>query len=143
MDADAAVKPGSDRWTVFSDRRLKQKIQPLQNPLEKLLGLHGVTFEWRNPQTGGGHVGPQMGLIADEVASVFPGWVGVGPGGYRTLTISGFEALTAEALRQLRTEDDREIEALQVRNAELRARVEKLESVLTQFDHPRQSGRGK
>jgi hypothetical protein len=61
-----------------------------------------------------------MGLIADEVQRAFPQWVGRDPKGYQTLTIGGFEALTAEAVRELRKEKDEAIRRLQEENAELR-----------------------
>ncbi len=131
LNVDAAYKPGSSHWTISSDRRLKQKVQPLHGALDRLLGLHGVTFEWRDPLTQGGRFGPQIGLIADEVARVFPAWVGNGPGGYQTLTVCGFEALTAEALRDLRAEKDAQIEQLRCENAELHARLLRLEELLS------------
>ena len=69
-------------------------------------------FNWRDPASQGGITGMQMGLIADEVQRVFPQWVGRDAKGYQTLTVGGFEALTAEALRELREEKDCEIEDL-------------------------------
>jgi endosialidase-like protein len=50
--------------------------------------------------------GPQTGLIAQEVEKVFPDWVSSDPEGYKELTIRGFEALTIEALRELKNEVD-------------------------------------
>lgn len=129
---DSAAKPGTNTWTIFSDRRLKKNITPLTGALEKLLALSGVRFEWQDAALAGGHPGPQMGLVADEVQQVFPEWVGMGPNGYKTLTIGGFEALTAEAIRQLRAEKDAEIAAQQAQIANLTARLEHLEHVLQQ-----------
>ena len=48
--------------------------------------------------------GPQLGLIAQEVEKTFPEWVSSDPGGYKELTIRGFEALIVEALRELKNE---------------------------------------
>lgn len=127
LATDSAAKPGSNTWTIWSDRRLKRNIQPLHGALERLLALRGVTFEWRDAQHGGGRSGPQLGLIADEVRTAFPEWVGRDAQGYQTLTTTGFEALTAEAVRELRAKNAAEIEALRVENAELRARLERLE----------------
>jgi Chaperone of endosialidase len=47
--------------------------------------------------------GPQIGFIAQEVEKVFPQWIGE-KDGYKTVGITGFEALTVEALRELRFE---------------------------------------
>lgn len=141
---DSAAKPGTNTWTIFSDRRLKRNIAPLTGALEKLLSLQGVCFEWTDPSFGGGHTGPQMGLIADQVQDAFPEWVGKDPRGYRTLTIGGFEALTAEAVRELRADNatqlkqrDAEIERLETivardgrKITELQARLQRMEAVL-------------
>ncbi len=133
LTADSAVKPGSDRWTIFSDKRLKTEIEPLQGALDKLLALQGRTFRWRDPATQGGRYDVEMGLIADDVQRVFPQWVRTAPNGYKTLTVSGFEALTAEALRELRAEKDhelgekeREIQNLKSEISDLREMVEAL-----------------
>lgn len=117
---DSAIKPGSNTWTIFSDRRLKKNIEPLSGALEHLLQLRGVTFNWIDPATQGGITGTQMGLIADEVQRAFPQWVGRDSRGYQTLTVGGFEALTAEALRELRAEKDRQLDEKDREIAKLR-----------------------
>lgn len=118
--ADSAVKPGSDRWTIYSDKRLKKDIEPLRGALERLLALQGRTFHWRDPASQGGRYELEIGLIADDVERVFPRWVRTAPNGYKTITVSGFEALTAEALRELREEKDCEIENLKSEISELK-----------------------
>lgn len=127
---NSAAKPTSNTWTIFSDRRLKQNIQPIQGALEKVLALQGVTYEWIDPASQGGMDGVYMGLIAQDVEPVFPEWVSVDARGYRTLTVSGFEGLMAEALRELQAESIRERAALESRCRELEARVLGLESRL-------------
>jgi hypothetical protein len=61
--------------------------------------------------------GPQIGLVAQEVESVFPEWVSEDSEGYRELTVRGFEALVIEALRELKTEVN-----------DLKARLDELET---------------
>ena len=39
---------------------------------------------------------------------MFPDWVNTGPDGYRRLTFRGFEALTVEALRELKSSLDKD-----------------------------------
>ena len=41
-----AEKPGGGSWAVFSDRRLKQDIAPIDRPLDRLLALHGTEYEY-------------------------------------------------------------------------------------------------
>jgi hypothetical protein len=128
LHQDAAYKPGSSSWTIMSDRRLKTRINPLDDALAKFLSLQGHTYHWRDPATQGNHYGPQMGLIADEVAEVFPAWIGRSTDGFQTLTVSGFEALAVEAVRELRREKDEQIEQQCDEIAALRERLERLEA---------------
>src|SRR5262249_32294101 len=44
-----AYKPGGGSWAASSDVRLKKNIKPLGNALDRLLELHGVTFEYSHP----------------------------------------------------------------------------------------------
>jgi hypothetical protein len=118
-----ASKPGGGSWASFSDARLKHDIRPLEGALDKLLRLRGVSFYYNDPGAISELPGERIGMVAQEVESVFPDWVETGARGYKTVTYRGFEALTVEALRDLRAEKDREI-------ADLRARIERLEAAL-------------
>ena len=118
-----AAKPGGGSWSVYSDARLKQKVRPLRRALQKLLSLQGVTFEYKDPRHKLGLPGRQMGVIAQQVETVFPQWVGHDQEGYKVVTVHGFEALVAEAVRELREEKDAELNAL-------RNRVSRLEAML-------------
>ena len=137
---DAAAKPGTNTWTISSDRRLKKNIEPLSGALDRLLQLQGVTFQWLDPASQGGITGTQMGLIADEVQRAFPQWVGRDPQGYQTLTVGGFEALTAEALRELRAEKDRQLQEKDCEIAELREQMGKLEAAINALTAPSAGG---
>lgn len=105
---------------------MKKNIKTIEGALDKLLRLHGVTFEWREPEKQGNLTGEQMGLISQEVEKVFPQWVKTNPEGYKDLTIGGFEALTAEAMRELKSEND----ALKQRIAVLEKTIAKIEQKL-------------
>jgi hypothetical protein len=105
--AGNAFKPGGGAWGVSSDLRLKENIRPLEGSLEALLKLRGVSYEWKNPESQGGLVGPQVGFLAQDVEPVFPDWVGLDSEGFKTLTIRGFEALVVEALKELKAENER------------------------------------
>lgn len=133
-----AGKPGGGSWSSSSDRRLKKNIHDLTGSLEKLLKLRSVTFEYKDPEAIHELSGTRLGMIAQEVEKVFPDWVSEGGHGYKTLTFRGFEALTVEALRELRKEKDDQIEALrkeneamQMQNSEMEARLARIERLLT------------
>jgi len=118
-----AGKPGGGAWSVASDARLKKDIRPLEQALARLLQLHGVTYEYKDPKAIHELPGQQTGMIAQEVEKVFPDWVEKAPDGMRRLSIHGFEALAVEALRDLRTEKDAQISALEKRLAALEAKL--------------------
>jgi hypothetical protein len=111
----SAGKPGGGSWSVASDARLKKNIHPLAGALDKLLALHGVRFEYIDPQKIHELSGERMGLVAQEVENVFPDWVETGPDGYKRVTVRGLEALVVEALRQLRQEENAEARELNQR----------------------------
>lgn len=123
----SAGKPGGGSWSVASDARLKKNVEPLAGALERLLQLQGKTFEFRDPEKIGELRGRQTGMIAQEVEEVFPEWVDEGPDGYRRVIYRGFEALTVEALRDLRAEKQVRIAELEERNRRLEERLAALE----------------
>jgi hypothetical protein len=134
-----ACKPGGGSWATCSDRRYKKNIRDLDGSLDNLLKLRGVTFEYKDPASINERHGQRVGLIAQEVEQVFPEWVVEKSDGYKMVAPSGFEALTVEALRELRQEKDRQlaamknekdaqIAALQDENDELRERLAALEA---------------
>jgi hypothetical protein len=120
-----AYKPGGGSWAVLSDAKLKKNVQPLAGALEKILRLHGIAFEWKEPEKKGNLAGIQMGMIAQEVEKVFPEWVGTNSEGYKMLTYRGFEPLVVEAIRELKAE-----------NEMLKSKLEALESKLNHEIHP-------
>lgn len=128
-----AAKPGGGSWSVFSDERLKRDIRPmLPGVLDRLLSLHGRTFEYVEDAIENrlGLRGRQTGLIAQEVRKVFPDWVSADDEGFLYVTERGQTAIVVEALRELRAEKDAAIEELRAENDELRRRLERLEAAL-------------
>jgi hypothetical protein len=126
-----ADKPGGGAWAVFSDARLKKNIQPLTGALDRLMELRAVTFEYKDPHSVNELPGVQIGMIAQEVEKVFPDWVDTAPNGMKRLSIHGFEALTVEALRELRAEKDAKISELEKSSTELRKELAEAREELT------------
>ena len=129
--AASAFKPAAAVWSDSSDARLKKDVKALDGVLDRLLKLRGVTFAWIEPQKHGDRVGPQVGMIAQEVEQVFPDWVGTDADGYKTLTFRGFEALTVEGMRTLHNDNlslHRENEALRHQVGDLEDRMKKVEA---------------
>jgi|GEM_PF-1407655 len=120
-----AGKPGGGSWSNSSDRRLKKNIADMEGVLDRLLKLRGVTYEYIDPEAIRELPGTRLGMIAQEVEEVFPDWVHTADG-YKRLTYRGFEALTVEALRELRQEKDDEIAELQEQLDALTRRLDSL-----------------
>jgi hypothetical protein len=120
INATGCVEAGSVSLggTCVSDRRLKQKIEPLTGALDKLVQLKGVTYEWKDPGAPGNAPGTVGGFIAQDVETVIPRWVGENTEGFKTLNIPPreFAAMTVEAFKELKTE-----------NTNLKARIQALE----------------
>ena len=51
-----------------SDIRLKENISPLSNSLSTILNLSGVTFNWKDRESGGNEIA--LGFIAQDVQKV-------------------------------------------------------------------------
>jgi hypothetical protein len=134
---DNPVKPTSGGFAAASDARLKTDIRPLDGALESLLKLEGVRFRYRDGTPTGFYApGEQTGFIAQQVEQVFPDWVIDDPSGYKLVGSKGFDALTVEALRELRAEKDAEIADLREENVLLAARLARIEETLLRAAHP-------
>jgi Chaperone of endosialidase len=132
-----AAKPGGGSWSTLSDERVKRNVQPLAGALDKLLRLRGVTFEYIDPASINELPGVHTGMVAQEVEKVAPEWVTAGPSGLKSVGFSGFEALTVEALRELRDRtgaaeqaDRSRIAALEQENRDLRRELEDLRTAV-------------
>jgi len=95
----------------------------LKGVLDKMLRLRGISYQWKDPESQGNMAGTYMGMIAQDVEKVFPEWVSTNQDGYKGVGFIGFEALTVEAIRELKLEND----ALMAKIKDLEARLELLE----------------
>ena len=130
-------KPGGGGWGNPSDERLKKNIKNLDGALDKLLKLRSVTYEYKDPKQRYYVAGKQTGFIAQEVEEVFPEWVQPLPFGpdedepdLKGVSVTGFPALSVQALRELRAEKDAQIDALKQANSALETRLARLEALL-------------
>lgn len=80
-----------------SDLRMKRDIGALHHSLRDILALRGVRFKWQSEGEAGKD---QLGLIAQEVESVFPELVETGPDGMKGIHYQGLMAPLIEAIKQ-------------------------------------------
>lgn len=66
--ASLSIQSNGTLTTAASDQRLKKNIETISNPLEKVMALRGVTYNWKDSSM------PKrmMGMIAQEVLPVVP-----------------------------------------------------------------------
>jgi len=130
-----AYKPGGGSWAASSDGRLKTNVQPLGHALDRMLALKGVTFEYAHPDDGMHPKGTFSGFIAQDVEKIFPNWIGHDNDGYLTVGPQGFEAITVEALRELKTTQDERVARLEHDNGELRDLVAQQTKAISDLRH--------
>ena len=79
-----------------SDIKLKTNIKKIENPIEKILQISGVTFNWKKDNRS------SVGVIAQEIESVFPELVqGEDP---KTVNYNGLIALLIECIKDQQIE---------------------------------------
>lgn len=82
-----------------SDSRLKEQISPIENSLERILALNGVSFRFRWENSG-----TNVGLIAQEVEKIFPEVVEVDSKGHKGISYTRLIAPLIEAVKEQQVE---------------------------------------
>ena len=94
---------GTQGFQTLSDRRCKTDVETLEGALDAVQALRGVRFRWQEDACAGLDVadGPQVGLVAQEVAEVVPEAVRQGEDGRYTLDASVLVPVLIEAVKAL------------------------------------------
>ena len=95
---------------MYSDKRLKKKISPLESALDRILNLHGRAFVWKDTNR------EDIGFVAQEVEEFEPALVHTDGTGMKSVAYQKVIAIAVEAIRELKEE-----------NMELKIRIENLE----------------
>lgn len=102
-----------------SDIRLKKDIEPISEPIKKLMEISGVTYKWneeylKDKEVDGYFVREtEVGVIAQEVEKVLPEVVATRENGYKAVRYEKLVALLIEAVKDQQHQID-----------ELKARLE-------------------
>ncbi len=111
---------------VTSDERKKQDIKRIEFPMQKILKIRGVEFDWI---LGGQH---DWGVIAQDIEKVSPELVhSIGEGQNKTVNYNGLVALSIEGLKELQSENDRlkrEVSSLEDQATEIKKAICKKKS---------------
>lgn len=91
-----------------SDVRLKKNIFTLENSLDKVLNLRGVSYEWDMDKydNRGFEAGKQIGVIAQELEQVFPELVKTDGQGFKAVSYDKLTAVLIEAIKAQQKEID-------------------------------------
>ena len=81
-----------------SDQRLKDNINPIDDPLAKVLSISGNTYTWNEKS---GKEGNDVGVIAQEVLEVLPEAVTTRENGYLAVDYQRIVPLLVEAVKEL------------------------------------------
>ena len=84
-----------------SDRRFKDNIKPIENPLEKISKISGNTFDWNEDlKIEHGYEGNDVGVIAQEIEAVLPQIVTTRESGYKAVKYDKLVALLIEGIKE-------------------------------------------
>src|SRR6185295_11748244 len=89
---------------AHSDVNAKQNIEPMQDALDRVTALRGVSFEWKSDR-GRRSARRHLGLIAQEVEKVLPEVVTYSRGG-GAISYTAIVPLLIEAVKELKAEVD-------------------------------------
>jgi len=94
LEVSGTIK--ANDFDSLSDQNLKENIRTLENPLEKILSINGVSFNWRHSKE------PSIGVIAQEVEEIFPELVNTNE--FKSVNYNGLIGVLIEAVKELKTE---------------------------------------
>ena len=94
-----------------SDKRLKENIIPIDNPVQKVQQLSGVEFDWKplsdeDRKTIHPNEGHDIGIIAQELEEVLPELVTTRNTGYKAVKYDRIVALLIEAIKEQQKQID-------------------------------------
>ena len=129
---DGTLYASNNIVAYASDKRLKENVKTIKNPVEKVLGLEGVTFNWNKlaeKEAGFDREESQAGLLAQDLQKVLPEAVKIAPfdSDPSGSSISGEKYLTIQYERvvPLLVESIKEMGSL---IGDLESRIKQLES---------------
>ena len=126
----------ANAWTTYSSRRWKENVQTIDNALELVLRLRGVTFDWI--EENGGEK-DDVGFIAEEVGAVLPQLVTWEADGEhaQSLKYDRISALTVNAIHEQQAQIEElgiELENVRSERNEAERRIVELEAMVAAQD---------
>ena len=86
-----------------SDERLKDNIELIPQPIDKLKQIKGVSFDWNDQSE---HTGHDIGVIAQDIEKILPELVATRENGYKAVRYEKIVALLIEAIKDQQSQID-------------------------------------
>jgi hypothetical protein len=100
------IRGGDDIVAYFSsDERLKDNIEIIESPLNKIEKIGGYSFEWNDKQDT--YTGRDYGVIAQEIEEILPELVTTRDNGYKAVKYEKIIPLLIESIKELKSEIDK------------------------------------
>jgi len=98
----------SNDITAFysSDKRLKDNIKKIENPLDKLDNINGYTFDWIEKEGIHSNKGHDIGVIAQEIEEVLPEVTTTRDNGYKAVRYEKIVPLLIECIKEQQKQID-------------------------------------
>ena len=121
ITSEGDITAGGDITAAnLSDKRLKDDISLIDNPLSKIMSLDAIEFNWNDKQST--HQGHDIGLIAQQVEKIAPEIVKERSNGYKALKYEKVIPLLVGAIQE-------QEEKIQILNDRVEYLLEKINSM--------------
>ena len=112
--------------TYTSDERYKKNINTLPSTLQNLQQLRGVSYDWRQDEFPDKNFSDdkQIGVIAQELESVYPELVQTNADGYKSVSYSKLTPILLEAIK----EQQQTIQSLEAQMVEVKQQIVALQN---------------
>jgi len=87
-------------FNSLSDERVKNNIHTIETPIEKILSLRGVSFEFKNSGK------KSIGVVAQELETVLPELIHTGSDGFKSVSYGNIVGLLIEAIKDQQSQID-------------------------------------
>ncbi len=136
LDVNGAVN--CTGGTCSSDIRWKKDVKPLENALENISKLEGVSYLWRTNEFPDRDFSEerQIGLIAQEVEKIYPDLVKTDNEGFKSMDYMSFTAVLLESVKALKNENEemrKVIEEMDEEQNNLKAEVMEMDNLQTEL----------
>ena len=122
--------------SISSDIRWKKNVQPLKSSLASVSALQGVSYEWKVDEYRNlpFKEGRQIGLVAQDVEKVLPELVVEDKDGYKAVSYAKLTAVLIEAVKELKTENEKKERLLMEKIRKQQSEIEELRNMVSQLN---------